>query len=167
MRPGDLIFVRGNTWVSKAIRQITGGHYSHVDIFIGKGQAIGAELGVGVRKVEYLSAYGSDALTVCMVACSDATAQAVVNDVCKMVGTQYDARGLFGVWARFALKRLGIHLTSTPADQTGAYFCSEMAAALYRKQGIEICPDLHPSLTSPTDLYEANVVIEIKEERRP
>lgn len=50
MNPGDLIFVSGTDWISRAIRWVTKSKYSHVAVYVGDGKVIEAQ---GFRTVGF------------------------------------------------------------------------------------------------------------------
>ena len=158
-RPGDLVFVRGKGFIPWAIRQVTGGHYNHVEIYIGNGEAIGAEYGEGVRRVKISEHYKGQEVCICRcMPLGDANALAIAKQAELMAGGEYDTRGLLGVWFRFALKWIGYEYEIPQSDfgRGAKFYCSEMVAWLYATKEI-IFATIHFSLITPTEIFESSI----------
>jgi hypothetical protein len=157
MRPGDLILVRGGGLVNHLIRQASGGHYSHVDIYTGNGQAVGATFKRGVRLCNPWTEYAGDEWDAYSVpSVGDREADAVAKGALAALSTPYDGLGILGIWSKFVLRRLGIRIKRNPAN-TSAPFCSELASTLYAAVGVRFSQE-EPSLTSPSEIHESGLL---------
>lgn len=167
MRIGDLIFVRSTGLVPWLIRKTTGGTYNHAMLSLGADAFVSADMGRGVR-IAKLADYPGARFAFCrVVTASDLQAKSAAAWAEQQTGKKYDAVGLAGVWLRFAVRALerrgfvSFWGKSKIADQAG-YFCSELVAEAYHRQGVDICP-LDPTYVSPTDLFQAPTVSILEE----
>lgn len=159
MRVGDLVFARSSGLVPWLIRQITGGTYNHVMINLDGERFVSADQGWGVHYAK-LADYPNAKFAFCRVlSASNLQASSAAAWAEQQAGGRYDTLGLTGIWLRFAVRALerrgfvSFWGKSKVANQAG-YFCSELAAEAYLRQGSEIVA-LDPTYTSPTDLFQA------------
>lgn len=151
----DVIAFEGRGLVSRAIRAVTGGTVTHVGLALWWGETLmlveSRELrgGRAVRLSEEIPAggvlvYRSPALIERLGDLGNAPEFA--RAAC---GAAYSYVGVL----RF-LRRLGLPTREPVEDRRtrGARFCSELVSAAYRLGGIDLCPGLRDSETSPADL---------------
>ncbi len=149
-RDGDVLLFRGRGPMSMAIRALTASPYSHVGLvylFAGRVYSLEA-VGAGVRLIlmsEVLRRYhgGVDYYEVPR-ATTEQRAGAVAFCF-QQLGRLYDRPGLLRFGAALVLGRK----LATREDQS--WFCSELVAAAYRKQGLSLAAE-RPTYTSPADL---------------
>ncbi len=150
MKAGDVVLFRGSGPVSRAIRWLTRSPYSHAAlVFLFEGRVYCLEaVGSGVRLAlisEVLARYhgGIDHFDV-----PEATGdqrRAALGFAFQQLGKLYDRRGLW----RFLLAIATGRRPRVREDQ--AWFCSELVAAAYRRQGLALVPE-SSAFTSPADL---------------
>lgn len=135
-REGDLLAFRGRSPVSAVIRAVTGSVYSHVGLVylieerrycleaVGKGVSLGLMSEVAKRYAGGIDYFAIDA--------PDAVRHAATLFALEQLGKPFDFVGL----VRFFLL-LSLRIRSRArADQR--WFCAELVAAAYRRQGIEL-----------------------------
>lgn len=144
------------------IRQTGGGHWSHVEIVVSQTESVAAMQGKGIRRCNFSETFKDEEWRASrVVMASDSQAKAVANLAIDMIGGKYDTRAIFGVWLRFALKRLGIRLASrNPTQENSSFFCSELVAYLYEHQGCSFSPN-NTALTTPSEIAESAIVAEL------
>lgn len=152
----DVIAFEGRGLVSRGIRAVTGGSVTHVGLAMWWGDTLmlveSRELrgGRAVRLSEEIPARG-----VLVYRCSSPSIPSIDSReaACEFArgacGAAYSYVGVL----RF-LRRLGLPTREPVEDRStrGARFCSELVSATYRTAGIDLCPGLKDSETSPAEL---------------
>lgn len=147
---GDVLLFRGRGPMSLAIRTLTASPYSHVGLvylFAGRVYSLEA-VGAGVRIIlmsEVLRRYHGGVDYYEVPRATPEQRAGAIAFCFQQLGRLYDRPGL----VRFAAAVLLGRKRATREDQT--WFCSELVAAAYRKQGLLLAPE-RPTYTSPADL---------------
>jgi uncharacterized protein YycO len=147
---GDLLLFRGKGVVSMAIRALTGSTYSHaglVYLFHDRVYVIEA-VGAGVRLLlmsELMKRYDGGIDYYEVVRATPKQRRHAIAFCFEQLGKLYDKVGIL----RFLLLLLFRRKLAAAEDQ--AWFCSELAAAAYRKQDLPLAPEM-AEYTSPNDL---------------
>jgi hypothetical protein len=143
MNTGDLIFVSGIDWISRAIRFVTKSKYSHVAIYIGNGKVMEAQ---GFRKVGFRElSYYSGRYDIVPLPRSVTHEQ-----LCAGMHWLMLQRGRpYSYWSDFVilLRCIGIRL---PWHEGIAIICSRLGRDFLFRCGLKI-PDEN---MSPEDLWE-------------
>ncbi len=127
---GDLVFVRGDGWVSRAIEDITHSSYSHVALAVSGDTLIECQAGEPVCYVP-ASKYANEA-DVYRSALDAVTLTAAVNAACAHIGERYG----YGLIAEeFVREETGIQL---PWHARGP-ICSVLISDAVRKAGVGFC----------------------------
>lgn len=162
VRNGDLLLIGGDGLFAKAIRQVTGGPYNHVELLAGGDTSTGAMEGQGVRSCNWRQEFKGQRFAIGEVqGATQAQASRALEWAQRKVGKGYDTRALLGTWLRFALKWVGIKIGGITTDEQDKWYCSELAAAAYQSEGQLMAEK--PSLQSPNDQYASPEVRIIQE----
>ncbi len=156
LRPADVLLVEGNSRVSTVIKYFTQSTWSHAAFFVGPQlggcNALGepyvfieADMLDGVCK-RPLSHYATYPTRICRpVGLNAADVQRVQEEVCSMLGAQYDLRNVFDL-ARYFLPALPVHghwrrrlLALGSGDPTRA-ICSSLIAEAFQSVGYPVLP---------------------------
>lgn len=149
LRVGDLIFVRGVGFVSKAIEGVTKSPYSHVAGLVKPNELLESN---GFRRIGYeaLDRYkGCADIFTCDLATEKQREQMVRNGV-KEINDPYD--WLLIPW-QLIRYLLGWKL---PYSEGKSRECSTFWSRLYRQVGIDLCPGVR--YPSPGDLAESKML---------
>ena len=152
-KPGDLLFVRGTSLISKAIMFFLGSKFSHVAIFIEPGLIIESDwLGVVVSKSEKYA--GKE--WYCEVVSenfSGGQRLSMVSWLKSKIGDEYDyplfAGSFFGRIINRARNKKGLW------DNSKKWICSELAAGAFQVAGWKFKTPI--SQISPKELYYASL----------
>jgi uncharacterized protein YycO len=153
IRLGDILLVRGNTWIDKIIRKITGSPYSHVAGVVNSQEAVEI-LPFQKTRFQKLSSYTgrTDIFT-----CIDLTREQrrkIVEHIANKVGTKYDYKLLLWEVSRYLLN------WKFPYQAREKCLCSTLWTEAYRKAGVDLCPDiLYPS---PGDLGNSSILQKVE-----
>jgi len=152
MRAGDLILVRGNDLLDRAIERVEHSPYSHVAGYVGDGLIIQAE---GFRRTDYgaLSFYGGQGVFTCP-GLTDEQRRRIVAYVEAQVGTHYDYLCLAWELARYAL-----HLALPRWVERERFLCSTLWADAYLSAGVDLCPGVW--FPSPADLAQSPLLEQV------
>ena len=153
---GDIQLFRANpaSVTSRLIAWRTGGIFSHVEVELGDGTAIGA-LAHGVDHHPINT--GRDILTLPLSRYADADdIERGIAFLLEQVGAPYSLADIWDdVWKPLKwLRRLGL----VAAMQPGAFDCSHLVARYVDFTGGLVLPkteDASPELVSPNDIYRA------------
>lgn len=153
IQPGDILLIRGNTWIDKIIRVITGSQYTHVAGVVNSDEAIEI-LPFNRTQFQKLRSYTgrTDIYT-----CSDLTAEQrkkIVEHAVERIGTKYDYKLIFWEASRYLFD------WTWPYNTDNKSLCSTLWAEAYRKAGVNLCPDIiYPT---PGDLGKATLLEKIE-----
>ena len=141
---GDILLVRGQNWVSRAIHRFTDSQYSHACCYIGNELLV--ESAVGGVQINHLSKY-PEYTVVRHIDPDKKLLQRAVDIMIMNVGKKYDYSGLIGI----ALKIL-FNKKRNWFDRKDRYWCSELVADAYLQSGLvlDVCENTYD--TSPADL---------------
>jgi uncharacterized protein YycO len=149
-RPGDVLLFRGRGLASMGIRLLTRSPYSHVGLvflYLERVYCLEA-VGVGVRLIlmsELMRRYHGGIDYYEVVNAADPQRDGAIAFGFQQLGKLYDRPGI----VRFLIAILFNRKPAVSEDQ--AWFCSELVAAAYRRQGLALAP-VSVSYTSPADL---------------
>jgi hypothetical protein len=149
IRPGDIILVRGSTWMDKVVKTITRSHYSHVAGVVRSEEVIDIQpfTQTGYRKLD--SFYGQADVFTCDVLTEDQRKK-IVNYVNKEVGTSYNNWLIVWQGCRYLLN------LQWPYKTDKGNLCSTLWTDAYREAGVELCPDV--VFPSPRDLADSKLL---------
>lgn len=153
IRPGDLLLIRGNTWIDKAIKHITGSSYTHVAGVIGPDKMV--EI-LPFKRTGYqkLETYNGQVDVFTCNTLTDEQRRKIVEHIVKKVGTKYDYKLVFWEASRYLFHWVW------PYKAGDNSLCSTLWADAYRKAGIDLCPDIiYPS---PGDLEKSPIIQKIE-----
>lgn len=153
IRPGDLLLIRGNTWIDKVVKRITGSSYTHVAGVVGPDEAV--EI-LPFRRTGYqkLETYTGrvDAFT-----CNNLTddqRRKIIEHIVNKVGTKYDYKLVIWEASRYLLN------WTWPYKAGDNSLCSTLWADAYRKVGVDLRPDIiYPS---PGDLGKSPIIQKVE-----
>lgn len=144
MRAGDIVFIKGDSWVSRIIRWFDKGEFTHVGVAITSLDLIEAQRFARVRihpvgDVE--TAVPTDFLT-------EDERKRILSEAIDMIGTRYDYLQIFGYIIRKLFRREGSGRFNSPSK----LICSELVSRALYKAGITSDADALYDLT-PNQLY--------------
>lgn len=143
IRPGDILLVRGDIWVDKIIRIITGSPYSHVAGVVNSDEAIEI-LPFNRTRFRKLRTYSGRTDVYTYSKLTNEQREKIVEHVVNKVGTKYDYKLIFWEASRYLLR------WRWPYKAGDSSLCSTLWAEAYREAGVNLCPDiLYPT---PGDL---------------
>lgn len=154
IRPGDILLIRGNTWIDKVIQSVTGSSYTHVAGVVEPDKAI--EI-LPFKKTRYqnLSIYNGRAEVFTCDNLTNEQRQKIVDHVVGELGTRYDYKLLLWEASRYLLNWVWPY----KADDSNSNLCSTLWANAYRKAGVDLCPNL--PYPSPGDLGISTILEKI------
>jgi len=96
LKPGDLIFTRDNSYISRIIRSVTGGEVSHVMVYIGNGLILESSWSGVV--ITGLKRYTNSKSTTCIVVRPPEyiDRDKFLDSIFSRCGDEYDYKLLFG-----------------------------------------------------------------------
>lgn len=147
--PGDLIFVRGTSPLSRGIELAEHGRYSHVAIYAGDGKVIEAQ---GGRTVGYndLAAYAGK-YDVGRVQCALFRRKQVLEYAKKQFGIRYDYTLI-----AFLFMKLTFQMDwSLKYKEHQAFICSTLVNDAWGESGVRLCPNDYPT---PQELADSPLV---------
>ncbi len=152
VRPGDVILVRGSTWIDRTIQGITRSRYSHVAGIIKQNEIIDL---LPFSKAGYrnLWLYAGQADVFTCDTLTEEQRKKIVNNVIGKVGTSYDYLLLIWQVSRYLLN------WEWSYENTKHSLCSTLWADAYRKVGVELCPDV--AYPSPGDLADSRLLRQV------
>lgn len=160
IRDLDVIAWEGRGVVSRLIRLVTGGTVTHVGLAAWWGESllvIESREWRGGRAVLLSGQIPADGVIVLRAAepIDPQRAAEALRWAIGSTGAGYSYRGV----VRF-LRRVGLPLSEPEDDRRdrGARFCSELVSAVLRRAGIDPCPGLRDSETSPADLARSGAL---------
>lgn len=117
-----------NNIISWAIRCFSWSEWSHVEVHVGKGKLLGADLMNGVNILDAENRYSrSDTFLLCEFDVPEEKRQELLEAIKAELGKKYDIAGIFG------------HLFRAKWEDSDKWFCSELIAAKAADVG---CPML-------------------------
>lgn len=141
---GDLIFVRGDTIISKIINRVDKGEFSHLAIYVGNGKVLEAQRFTKTRITDY---YFKNIHVYKMNLSPDQKCN-LLHLVPKFVGIRYDYLQVFQI----AMKKL-FNVKPKPNNRDN-FICSELVVNLYSE--LKIFDDDFKLLaldSTPNELY--------------
>lgn len=152
IRPGDILLIRGNTWIDKAIKLITGSSYTHVAGVVRPDKAV--EI-LPFKKTGYqnLRTYTGRADVFTCDNLTDEQRQKIVDHIVGKVGTKYDYKLVIWEASRYLLNWVW------PYQASDNSLCSTLWADAYRKAGVDLCPNV--PYPSPGDLELSTILRKI------
>lgn len=150
---GDILLIRGDTWIDKIIRIVTGSPYTHVAGVVNSNEAIEI-LPFKRTRFQKLKSYTGQTDVYTYSNLTEEQREKIVEHVINKVGTKYDYNLIFWEASRYLLH------WKWPYKATNNSLCSTLWAEAYRKAGVDLCPDiLYPS---PGDLGNASILKKVE-----
>lgn len=149
IRPGDLLLIRGNTWIDKVIKRITGSSYTHVAGVVSPEEAV--EI-LPFKRTHYqkLQTYtGRVDVFTCNSLTNDQRRK-IVEHVVNKIGAKYDYKLVIWEASRYLFHWIW------PYEAGDNNLCSTLWADAYRNAGVNLCPDI--TYPSPGDLGESPIM---------
>lgn len=152
-QPGDILLIRGDTWIDKIIRSITGSTYSHVAGIVDANEVV--EIlpfkRTGFQKLRSFT--GRADIFTCHTLTYEQR-RIILNYITQKVGTKYDYKLLLWEASRYLLHWKWSYKARS------SLLCSTLWSEAYRQAGVDLCPDiLYPS---PGDLENSTLLQKIK-----
>src|SRR5690348_14003350 len=139
LRPADLIFVHGDSFIDRSIEDITHSKYSHVALVVNQSELIEAQ---DLSRVHYqdMGVYVNHADVYRCELIRPPQQEEIVQNAKKYIGRHYSY--LLIAW-EFIRYTFGILL---PFYEHDPVICSTLIADAYRQSKINICPNIkYPS----------------------
>ena len=146
MKPGDIIFIRGNSLISKIIRFFDPGHFSHVVIAISENKVLEAQYGtkVHINEIDLTNKF----YKIIDIGLSDEERDKVVHLGIELIGKRYDYLQILGYIIRKFYKPFQSNFFNSPNN----LICSELVYILLKRLGkIDEKTDLIDA--TPNELY--------------
>lgn len=154
LQSGDLVFVRGNDFISKEIEKISKSIYSHVAGSVDGTLLVEAQ---GFRKTGYQKLYAyTNRFDV--YRCDEITneqREQIVAYVKNEIGTRYNYFLIGWEFIRYLT-----HLMLPFPNESHEFICSTLWADAYLSAGIELCP--WTRFPSPEDLVKSKRLKKVK-----
>ena len=149
MQVGDIIFVEGTGLVSKLIKWVSGGKWSHCAMFLDNNTLIETEWStkcriINIEDTDYLQKNHE------VISCPLTQAQQELLQVLvfPLLGKKYDFWLIFKLLIHFIFK------TKIDKHSAETLVCSELVAYVLLSLGIFTYDETYVANTSPTELYE-------------
>ena len=180
LKPGDVVLVEGNQFVSASIKYLTQSTWSHAAFFVRDALPDPADGGEKPRLIEVtlakgciatpLSDYKSYNTRICRpVGLSDQDRQAVVDFMLGKIGTQYDLKNIFDLLRYFLPTppvpvRLRRRMIAFGSGQPTRAICSSLIAQAFQSVQYPILPEvtLAPGRTRATSDYSRREILHIR-----
>lgn len=156
MRTGDIVFVRGKTWVSKIIRFFDKGEFTHVAIAVSPHTVIEVERFTRAR----ISPIHYEDYEIVSLGLNIFQQKTIRNHAKTLVGKHYDYWQILGELLEDLFNLKGRNRFNNP----NKYICSELVGELLTAAGI-LQDSQEVRDFTPNELYEA--VKHLAETRRP
>lgn len=142
METGDVVFVRGHSFISRIIEYFDKGKFSHVAIFVSDNAIIEVEHNTKSRIVpfEYKD------YEIINLELTNKQKEIIQELSFKLLGHKYDYRQMIGYLVRFFNKNYKIH------NSPKKYICSELVEIILQEVGY-IPKDKKLRELSPNELY--------------
>lgn len=144
MKPGDIVFVRGNSPISNIVTWVDGGPFSHVAVAVGNNQIIEAQYFTKVRIAEM--SYKD--YKVFPMNFSHEQQDKIIHKSIELVGRWYDYQQI----AWYFLESIFEWNTKNIWNSKNNLICSELVDILLREVGIITHPGTLGDIT-PNELY--------------
>lgn len=122
MQAGDIVFVRGESVISKIVRMFDKGRYSHVALAVSSTHVVDADFKTKVQ----IRKFSEEDFDVVDLRLPEEKRDVVVHEAIQLVGANYDYLQILGY---IFSKELG-----TPKN----YICSELIHVLMKKVGVHV-----------------------------
>jgi len=162
IKPGDLVFTRGESPIGKIIRWATESNLNHVAMYIGNGLLIEETLGFNVRILP-IEVYANDKDTEIYLGRvkEPFDVDHLINYAKEFYGSRYDLIGLFGILAKCIVKKTGLEKLITFWGKNKiagiGMWCSEYMGVVFISVNIKFA-DMDTSYLSPADIYNSEKV---------
>lgn len=153
IQPGDILLIRGTTWVDKAIKLVTRSPYSHVVGVVNSDQVVEI-LPFSKAKLTNVRDYSGRADVFTCKRLSSDDRKKIVSYATRKIGTSYDYYLLVWEASRFLLHWVW------PYENTNSSLCSTLWSEAYRNAGIDLCPEV--KFPAPGDLAKSKYLNKVK-----
>lgn len=155
MKPGDVVFYKGTSFISKVICKLTKSPYSHVALAIDDKRIVEADLFIKTRITELKY----ENITIMRADLTEEQRRRVVDFARYLVGRSYDYLSVF-LW----LLRLTFNINSKGLfNNANRLYCTELIDRCYHYAGIDLVPDRETGDVLPIDLYRSPLLHEVNE----
>jgi len=153
IQPGDILLIRGNTWVDEIIKLVTRSPYSHVVGVIDPNQVVEI-LPLSTTRFSKIQDYAGRADVFTCTGLSNDDRTKIVSNVTAKIGTTYDYHLIIWEASRFLFKWVW------PYEYKDSRICSTLWSDAYRKVGIDLCPEI--KFPVPGDLANSQMLIQTR-----
>ncbi|GAB6172373.1 hypothetical protein JCM15765_18510 [Paradesulfitobacterium aromaticivorans] len=153
IQPGDILLIRGNTWVDKIIKLVTRSPYSHVVGVVNPNQVVEI-LPLSTARFKKIQDYTgrADVFTCDRLSVDDR--KKIVDYVTAKIGTSYDYNLVIWEASRYLLN------WKWPYRSKDSSLCSTLWADAYRKAGVDLCPNI--KFPVPGDLAKSQYLHKVR-----
>ena len=154
IQPGDILLIRGDTWVDKIIKLVTRSPYSHVVGVVNSDHVVEI-LPFSTARFKKIQDYTGRADVFTCERLSNDDRTKIISYVNGKLGTSYNYNLLFWEASRYFLNWVW------PYENKDSSICSTLWSEAYRKAGIDLCPDV--KFPAPGDLAKSRYLHKVSE----
>lgn len=159
MEAGDIILVKSDTFISKAISKIQGSEYTHVVMAVDKERVIEADRFILSRIVKFTPKQGQTYKVLTPKnPLTDEQKKILKERAQQLVGKSYDWIGIIKLFVQLVFKLNASKIIS----DTNSFWCSELVDFVYQQLNIDLVPHVSSNVVSPTDIENSPALMERK-----
>ena len=163
LRPGDIIFFQGKSFISRGIRTFSNSKWSHVALYVGDGYVIEATAaGVEKNALIPLLKHANRTAVGRIPGLTVENQHLMIDKAYSMIGEKYDVWQLLTFSLYFAFRKIGIIWPFLIGDKAGAVVCSALIAVCCMVIPLKFGKS--PKTSSPESLYSSGKIEIILEE---
>jgi hypothetical protein len=163
LRPGDIIFFQGKSFISRGIRAFTDSKWSHVALYVGDGYIIEATAAGVEKNVLRPLIYRANRVAVGRIPNLTVDNQhRMIDKAYSMIGDKYDVWQLLTFSLYFAFRKIGIIWPFLIGDKAGEVVCSALVAICCMIIPLKFGKTL--KAVSPETIYSSDKIEIISEE---
>jgi hypothetical protein len=152
---GDIVFFKGQTWVSKVVAELTGSPYTHVGVAFSDSTVLEADRFIKAR-VRNLNDF--DIYTVMRCELSAEQRRSILINGTNFIGTKYDYLEIAKWFFKLTTNIEGHGLV----NNANRVYCSELVDFLFKSVGVDLVPDRVDGDVLPVHLLNSPLLTRIK-----